>query len=67
VDVLVTVTLPETEHAIIHNADRKNPIRILGETFLLFANFIVVADKRNNPITIKELITTKKPITFNDS
>jgi hypothetical protein len=59
-DVMVTVLVPETDHAIIHNADKNNPIRILRETLLLHANFIMVVDKGKNPITIKE------PITIND-
>jgi hypothetical protein len=65
--VLVLVIAPETDHDIIHNADKNNPMRILRETFLLPANFIVVVDKGKKSITIKKLITIKKPITLNDS
>lgn len=58
VDVLVPVPAPETDQAIIQNAERNNPIRVLRETLLLRVNFIVIVDKGENSKNIKRSITS---------
>ena len=48
VDVMVLVAAPETDQAIIQNAERTNPIRVFKETLLLRVKFIAVGDKEEN-------------------
>ena len=61
VDVIVLVTVPETDQAIIQNTERTNPIRVFRETLLLCVNFIVAVDKGENSKN------TKKPIAIINS
>ena len=48
VDVIVLVTVPEADQAIMQNAERTNPIRVFKETLLLRVKFIAVGDKEEN-------------------
>ena len=58
VDVIVLVTVPETDQAIIQNTERTNPISVFRETLILCVNFIVAVDKGENSKNTKKPIAT---------